>query len=474
VRPFSGSKSERRSPAQRRGRRWPAVSLVATVALVSLASTVASADPPPKPAKVAGAAPAPGPVKPDDLSGVERPEREAGAASTYFWNTALWVPRSMIDLIFLTTGTAGGLLENEQIVPRTRDFFFSSSGNFGVFPTMFMETGMTANVGARMIARADHMGTTLRGGYGGPDENVVEGRSQLFTAVPLPLVLMVTGFHDRRTGRGFLGVGQTPESDDRNQFLLQPGVGVYRERRERAILGVGVRPVADVELFVSSSFTQRRVDDAPDSGPVALSNVFAPVSIPGAFETTRIVYSEAALRFDSRANRAGEASGALFEGYGGWARAVSGDDIEYSRGGVRAGLFLPFFRPTTIVSPMITLDTMSAPEHAVVPFTELVGQPTFRGFDNRRDYVSLVGSLDYRWYVSRFVAGRLFADAAHVYPSFKEFRLDHVRWASGFGIDLHSSTTQLGRVALTLSPDGFFFVFALGVPAGFGDRQHRD
>jgi hypothetical protein len=251
-------------------------------------------------------------------------------------------------------------------------------------------------------------------------------------------------------------------------------VGVYREQRERAILGVGVRPVADLELIVSSSYTQRRVDNAPDAAAAALTNVFAPASIPGAYQTTRIVYSEAALRYDSRANRGGAAPGALFEGYAGWASSVSGDDVEYSRYGVRAGLFLPFIRPTSILSPTIALDTMTAAKHTVVPFTELVGQPMYRGFDNRRDYVSLVGTLDYSWYVSRFIAGRLFIDSAHVYPTLKEFRLDHLRWAAGFGIDLHSSTTQLGRIAFAISRDGFNFLFTFGVPAGFGDRQYRD
>jgi hypothetical protein len=296
----------------------------------------------------------------------------------------------------------------------------------------------------------------------------------VLAAVPVPLVVMVTGLHDRRTNRGFLGLGQTPETDSRNAFLAGPAVGVYREQRERAILGVGIRPVSDLELIASSSYTQRRVDNPPDAGETALTNVFAPASIPGAYQTTRIVYSEAALRFDSRANRGGDAPGALFEAYAGWARSVSGDYIEYARYGVRAGAFLPFIRPTTILSPMIALDTMTAPHPAVVPFTELVGQPMFRGFNNRRDYVSLVGTLDYRWYVSRFIAGRLFVDAAHVYPTLKEFRLDHVRWATGFGVDLHSSTTQLGRIALAMSPDGFYFLFTFGIPAGFGDRQYRD
>jgi len=447
------------------------MALASAIAL-AFAAPEAAADPPPPAAPPAE--PQPGPATPDEVSGVERPERPAGAPASAVWNTVLWLPRSAIDLVFLTTGTAGSLIENEQIVPRARDFFFTSSGSFGVFPTLFMETGMTANAGARMMIKADPVASTIRGGYGGPDMNVVEGRAHVVTSVPVPLVVTMEGLHDRRTGRGFLGVGQTPESDPRNQFVAEPSVGIYRERRERAILSFGVRPLPKLEVILSSSYTQRFTDDPPNVGVMGLGGVFAPASIAGAYRETRSVYTEAVLRYDSRANWRGEASGELLEGYAGWAHSVSGERIEYARYGVRGGLFLPFIRPTTILSPTITLDTMTAPESAMVPFTDLVGQPMFRGFNNRRDYVSLVGSLDYRWFVSRFVAGRIFADAAHVYPSFKDFTFQRTRWAAGCGVDLHTSTTQLGRLAIAFSPEGFYFLFALGVYAGYGDRQHRD
>jgi hypothetical protein len=49
-----------------------------------------------------------------------------------------------------------------------------------------------------------------------------------------------------------------------------------------------------------------------------------------------------------------------------------------------------------------------------------------------------------------------------------------MRCAFGLGFDLHTSETQIGRIGISLSPDGYGFFFALGVPAGFGDRQHRD
>jgi hypothetical protein len=61
-----------------------------------------------------------------------------------------------------------------------------------------------------------------------------------------------------------------------------------------------------------------------------------------------------------------------------------------------------------------------------------------------------------------------------VLPSLPEFELTHLRWAAGFGFDLHSSTSELGRIAVAGSSDGFHLLFSLGVPTRFGDRQHRE
>jgi hypothetical protein len=413
-------------------------------------------------------------VDPADVSGIERPARRPNEPARAVGNVMLWPLRLVVDLIFLATGTAGGLLENEQIVPRARDFFFTRGGELGIFPTLFVETGTNPNIGARMIASIEPYAATVRAGYGGPDSNVVEARMRLSSSGAWPGVLSLEGLHERRTGLGFLGIGQTPESDPRNQFQNGPSSGVYRERRERVVMGFGFRPLPDVEVLVSSSLTQRYVDDSADAdvGPT-LSQAFQPDSIPGAYRVSRNLYTEFALRYDSRPSRSGIATGVLFEAYGGAAEGI-GYPTRFKRTGVVGAAFLPFVHSTTILSPKIVIDGLLSDKETPVPFTEMPAQPTFRGFANRRDYVSAVASLDYRWYVMRFVAARLFGDVARVAPSLSDMTLDHLRWAAGFGFDLHTSTSELGRFAVAGSPEGFHFLLTLGVPAGFGDRQHRD
>jgi hypothetical protein len=426
-------------------------------------------------AKSAGsAADLPDPVTPGEMSGEERPARRGDEVPRVAANAILWPLRLVVDLVFFATGAAGALLENDQIVPRTRDLFFTRGGEIGIFPTVFLETGTRPNIGARLIVSVDPYAATVRAGYGGPDENVFEARMRLSAAKPFPAVVSLEGMHDRRTGLGFLGIGQTPETDPRNAFSNGPTVATYRERRERVITGLGLRPFPDVELLLSSSLTLRYADDPENPKAPTMSQAFVEGSVVGPYDTTRIVYSEMALRVDSRASHHGVDTGVLVEGYQGIAQGILDDPTRFGRAGFRMAAFLPFIRRTTILSPKIVVDSVAPIGQTRLPFQELVGQPTFRGFDNRRDFVSAVVSLDYRWYLSRFISARLFVDLARVAPSIWDMTWQDVRWASGFGFDLHTSTTEIGRVAFAGSTEGFHFLFAFGVPAGFGDRQHRD
>src|SRR5205085_214238 len=109
--------------------------------------------------------------------------------------------------------------------------------------------------------------TTLRAGYGGPDANLVESRLRVTTSYLVPAVFSLEGYHDRRTGLSYLGLGQNPESDERNLFLGEPRAGTYRERRERIVAGFGFRPFADLEVLTSASITQRFTDDPPNAAP---------------------------------------------------------------------------------------------------------------------------------------------------------------------------------------------------------------
>lgn len=413
---------------------------------------------------------------PSDVAHREREARESSDTARGLAEAVLILPRSVVDLLFITTGAASGLLEDEQVVPRLKDTFFTEHHEIGVFPTAFVETGFAPNIGARMIASIDNFASTLRAGYGGPDTAVVESRLRLNGAHPTPTVFSLEWLQERRTDLGFVGLGPDPLHDSRN--LFRPGstfaTGAYRERRQRIIASLGFRAASDLEFIISNSYRARRVDDAPGSGAQALSEVFEPESIPGADGTTRVTYTEIATRVDTRVSRGPPATGAMVEAYGGLYKGVQLSDADAFGAGARWAAYIPVYRVTNIISPRLAIDSIVPVGDAPLPFYDYVTASDFRGFDSRRDKVALVASLDYRWTLMKFIAARVFGDATNVAPDVQSLGLDQMRYAWGLGFDLHSADAQLGRVAFAFSEGDIRLFFSLGVaPSGFGDRQHR-
>src|SRR6185503_19003361 len=86
---------------------------------------------------------------PAEVQGVDRPAEEKGDTARAIGGVLLYVPRAAAEAVFLATGTAAGLVQNEQVVPRVRSLIAPRPGQIGVYPTAFVETGVNPNIGAR-------------------------------------------------------------------------------------------------------------------------------------------------------------------------------------------------------------------------------------------------------------------------------------------------------------------------------------
>lgn len=410
----------------------------------------------------------------DAITGVERPASEPGDTPRNVGSALLFLPREALDFVFWSTSAAVGVIENEQVVPRVQQYVSGAGGRIAVLPTAFIETGRPLNFGVRMITDTGFAATSIRAGFGGFDSVVIEPRVAFHLRSPLRSIVSAELLYQRDTDIDYLGVGQDPATDPRNLFLPgRAGVeALYFERRVRAILGYAARLTDDIEIALSTSFNRRQVLDVDD--PDTLGAVFEPDSVPGAFEETWILYTELAARVDTRPTRGRPSSGFRYEMYAGSAREAQGDPIAFVRAGGRLAAFVPVARPTNILSSQVALDALKPLSLLEVPFTELPRQPDFRGIDNRRDLVSLVGNIDYRWLLAESLGARLFWDTALVAPEVLELDPTGTRWATGFGLDVHSESHQIGDLAFSVSPEGFRFLLSIGVSSGYGDRQHRD
>ena len=438
----------------------------------------------------AKAAPLPKVLEPEQVRGIFRSAVQPNRAWGDFAAALLFAPRKMVELLFLASGTAAGLIRDEQVVPRVEELLAPRSGEITIFPTLFLATRQRPSAGVRVLARSDPFATSVAFGIGGAHDYNAEARVRYGISRPLPFAIDVEGLYDLRSGLQYLGLGQQPTRDCRNHFVdmktdvecvgearfrsaAPEATALYMERRARAIVSLGVRPGKNFEVFASSSFIRSSIEDSPGSGLVGLSKVFQPGNVVGASGATHQFYTEVALRYDTRLTSGRPSAGGLLEAYTGLARGTGNDPSGYLRAGGRAALYLPILRSYNILSPAVTIDGLAPALDPRVPFTDLVGQPDFRGFDTRRDYFSAVASLDYRWSVMRYMAARIFVDAATVAPSPARLFEAPPRIAAGFGLDIFSDSALLAQLAFSFSGDGVRLLLSFGLPVGFGDRQHR-
>lgn len=449
----------RRPPARLSRRLQLALVLVASVAMTA-GSSVAEAAPPPT----------------DEVGGVVRPASPPGDGARTALDALLFLPRTIVQIVVIASTATASFFEDQQVVPRTQALLGSEDGTVRVTPTLSLASGLRPDVGARMTARAGSFASMLRMSIVGPNHYVAEARLLQALGKTGHTQLVLEGYQQRRSGLGFGGVGEDPRNDPRNAFLpgRQGTEGVFLESRQRLIAGVASRVANDYELLLSSSFQRRRIEDSPDDGAGSLANTFVPGTVPGAYDRSERTYTEVAIRRDTRAVRGPPAAGLLVEGYAGASQDVHGTYAPAVHAGGRVAWFVSVVRKTTIISPRFTLDVVGPIGEKSLPFREYAYASGFRGSDGRVDHVAALASLDYRWQLRQYVAARLFVDVTTVANEVTSLDVKHLAWATGFGLDLHSSATQIGRVGFSYSPDAFQLVLVFGLAdPGFGDRQHR-
>jgi hypothetical protein len=430
----------------------------------------------------------PPPPDPKKLTGIEEPARYADDAGREVGNWVLFLPRNVIDYTFRGTELAATLVADRQLVPRYREVLGKPGADFFVFPTLFAETGTPASIGLRMIFDSRRFATSQRLGYGGAEQ--VEVESRIVYKGPsrrVPFLLSFEAYYKLQDKREYFGIGIAPHLDRRNHFT--PGTerdfGYYTERRVRALVSLGMRLTEDFELFLSTSLYRRQTRSMDSKGDQAISAVFVPGTIPGLSDQNPYTsYSELAARFDTRPVRTRPSPGVLLEGYVGGAHSAYGQSVSFMRFGARAQVYIPIYRRSNILTPRIVLDrvqplgaSQSVDGEVRLPFSELARQPDFRGYDYRRDFISMVASLDYSWQLVPALGLRVFFDAATVAPSVTQISLEqlkHMRYAGGLALDVFAGKSALASIGIAATSDGVRVVGNIGVPSQYGDRQHRD
>jgi hypothetical protein len=414
-------------------------------------------------------------AEPREIGGLLRPSVEPGDASRRAATVVLLPLRKLFEIQFYVAERLIELGRFLNFGPRASALMSPQEGEVKVLPTFFFESRHPVAFGIRVVAPTRLGESSVAIASGGPNDIFAQSQVVLRVQRPLEAEVTLATMYDRRNSLELFGVGQVPDEDARNVYRATAAThdGLYLEQRTRLILIVDATLLRGIHLVGSGALELNRVVDAVDAGEAGISKVFERIEGFSNGASSRVLYGELALRFFTRRNWTSADPGAQLEAYVGYGAGVDEDPARYWSAGGRAAVFIPVVRASNTLSPKIVLDAIS-PERGPFPFTLLVRQPDYRGFDLRRDQVSVVTSLDYRWIIARYIALRLFVDAATVAPTFSSLVAKPPRVAGGFGIDVFNTKTDTARVGFSGSADGLRVLINLGWSAAAGDRVRRN
>ena len=248
---------------------------------------------------------------------------------------------------------------------------------------------------------------------------------------------------------------------------------------------VNVRLAPHWTVYGITSVDRRRFSDTEISRHDAptIAEAYDRTTVVG-FDTGMTVGAvDFELRYDSR--RAGSpyqppivrSSGVLAAVAAGYNRGLGGGNWEYVRYGADLQLFLGFPADARVLVLRALVDGVAG-TYDDVPFVDLPrlgGATLLRGYQTGRfrDRVAVLASAEYSWALSGGLYGFTFLDAGRVQRSVTELSLDNSRVGFGGGIHAYRMGMSLGRLQLSTSIDGGFFV-QLVFDNLFDPRARRD
>jgi hypothetical protein len=361
---------------------------------------------------------------------------------------ALAVPRVATQAVFWPVVKSADAVESHHVVDWARALLTTDDGLVGVRPEIQYSTSFVASGGLRLFYRrlpGPGSEIMLRARTAGPA--IMLGQVGLRGPDRSGLSLLAT--YDRRNDRLFAGTGPRTQTD-----LI--AAGQWSSRYASDNLGAELRWTRRLPLrLVAAAHTdaQRRDyrADGTTGGPSVNQTFGLPAAecaarglappcvdeeaMPGFNRGLRIAHAGAGLMLDLRSPTR-DSRGFSVATDATVARGVAGDPSRHATLSAESvGAFGGDDRIFVLRARATMVEALSS---APIPFEELFvpsGLYDMRGFatGRLRGDSGLVGSAEYRWYISAFLDATLFADVGTVAgPRFSN--IDWDRWFPSFGL----------------------------------------
>lgn len=414
---------------------------LALVTSTGHAETTPDASAPPPPSTEVDWSSAP---RPDEASGVERPE------ATPTTERLLWIPRAILYVprwIFwgVAQPVRGGayLYEKYDVPGMFARIFFNDAQTFGIYPIARYETDYGFTAGARLVHRdlyGKHEQVKLRADFGGR-YHLAYG-AMLRTGERIPHAELAADVsYERRPDEAFYGIGNDAGEEMR-----------FQENLVRNVI------LADIPLV--------------DGFGVRLSNVLVFRDLMGSeVDNTRV---EAQLIYDSRrpsslyATQTLDATGWYASVYGGGTRGVGDDPSEFYSYGGEVQRYFDLFRGTRVLAIRVLVESIGG-EGVISPIDlpQLGGTEFLRGYPRGRfrDRALTLATAEYTWDLGNYLAAFSFVDVGRVWHSLRDVDLEDPRVGYGVGLQLHTQKSFVGRGQLAMSGAGDFVLELVFSPA---------
>ena len=411
---------------------------------------------------------APDPRCGEPLDGRAPPEPRSTVAST-----ALAVPRLATRAVFWPVVHTTALVERYQLIDWMDAVLTTDDGLIGVRPIIHYSTSFLPSGGLRFFDdRLPGAGTEVAGQFQTAGPDVLW--SELDVRAPRRIGITLVATWNRRYDRLFAGIGPHSVADlnAAGQQVARYGSDNYAAelRWSRGVARwMTAYGHADVQR---RDFTATRVVGGP-----SVSSVFAPAAgcsalglapgcvdpalMPGFATGVRLAHAGGAVAFGLR-EPGRERPGAVLLMGATVGQGLAGDPSRYGtftgEGVVAVG------GPNRAVIVRGRAAMVERVGSAPIPFDELIspsGDTGMRGFpDGRfRGQSGLVGTVEYRWYISAYLDASLFSDVGTVAgPAFSG--LDSARWFPTFGLGFRLFKTPNGPYWAAEARDEVQFAYA--------------
>lgn len=363
---------------------------------------------------------------------------------------ALAPPRLATTAVLWPVVKASDAVEHHQLWDRMRAALTTDDGLVGIRPVLHYTSGFAPTGGARAYyRRLPGPGSEVSGLFqtAGPDIFV----GKLALRGPDWLGLSLSGSFNRRNDRLFAGIGPNSERE-----LVASGHSLARYASDNVEATLRWTRALPARLFVGvHSEVRRQLYDAEvRKVGYSVSDFFAmspeacaaqglgpgcvdEAHLPGFRHGLRVGELGGNLMLNTR-GPARDASGIVMAVSGAYVHGVTGDPSRHGTFGAETAVAVGGRDKVFILRGRAAM--VERLGDAPIPFAELVtpsGRTGMRGFAEGRfrGESGLVGTAEYRWYISTYLDATLFVDVGTVAgPRFAG--LDWQRWFPSYGVGL--------------------------------------